>query len=273
MRLWESKCWIIVFIKAIVIIFLTSSIEFIVSDYNCGVIIYSIILISIAFFTCLKTFKNIYIFKKNAKIIYLLAYCYSVSSIFSNGVTVIFLDKKNIVFYIILSIFCCLRIWKLNDEVNNRKRCIYFIEYAITLLINIMFWFFPFWNLVEMKGLSLALLFYMVMYFWSLELLRLVEFLIIELSHKKWLFTNKHIVEKKAWIIIFLILATWGFLFSIIFYPGIITDDNAIMYSDAFNINNTNSRNDLHSFFYVVFIRLCMSLWNNYWFLTILMVV
>lgn len=272
MRFLKYKSSIILLIKAIVILFLTSLIEFLVSDYNRGVIVYSIILISIALFTCLKNFKYKK-FEQIVKIIYLLSYCYSVSSIFSNGVTVISLDKKNIVFYIILSVLCCLRIWKLNDEAYDRKWNIYFIEYAITFLINVMFWFFPFWNLVETKGWSLALLFYMVMYLWSLELLRLVEHLIIELSHKEWIFANKHIGEKKPWITIFLMLAIWGFFLSIIFYPGIITYDNAVMYSDAFNLNNADGRSDLHSFFYVVFIRLCMSLWNNYWFLTVLMVV
>ena len=113
-----------------------------------------------------------------------------------------------------LSVLCGLRIWKSNDESNKRKGSIYFIEYVITFLINIMFWFFPFWNLVETKGWNLAIPFYMVMFFWSLEALRLVKDAVIELSHKKQLFINEYIAEKRVWIIIFLIMTVWGFFLS-----------------------------------------------------------
>jgi len=272
MKLFDYKGCIFNIIKAIVLLFLTSLIEFCASDYNLGTIIYIVILISAVIFSCLKIFKHKQ-FDRIAKIIYLLSFCYAVFSILSNGITIISLDNKNIVFYIMLSVLCGLRIWKSNDESNKRKGSIYFIEYVITFLINIMFWFFPFWNLVETKGWNLAIPFYMVMFFWSLEALRLVKDAVIELSHKKQLFINEYIAEKRVWIIIFLIMTVWGFFLSIIFYPGIITYDNAVMYADAFNLKDINSRNDLHSFLYVVFIKLCMNLWNNYWFLTILMVI
>lgn len=266
MKIFQGKKYVLI-VKALFMLLSATLIELFASENNVGVKIYSAVFILIVLSICRKNVKYER-FDHIARIVYLLVYCYSILSILSNGIIVISLDKRNIAFFIILSVLNCFQVWKSKGEASKKKQVV-FLEYIFAFIVNIMFYFFSFWNVSQSKGWKLAIPFLAIMFIWSLELIRSFELVLKGLSCKKGLFINGNIDTRKAWIIIFLIMTAWGFVLSIIFYPGIITYDNAVMYADAFKLEN---RNDLHSFFYVMLIRVCMMIWNSYWFLTLLMV-
>lgn len=81
---------------------------------------------------------------------------------------------------------------------------------------------------------------------------------------------KKHLEVVHIWLILFGIVFGVGVLFSLAFYPGIITPDNIYFYEIALN-GSLFGQSDIHSFAYLCVFKAIILLCKNYYIVTVLL--
>lgn len=76
----------------------------------------------------------------------------------------------------------------------------------------------------------------------------------------------------KMRVLLFLTMTISGLLFSILYYPGVITADNLYVYKTVNEIGDISVRTDIHSFAFVLLEKLLFSICDHFYFVTIIFV-
>ena len=132
-----------------------------------------------------------------------------------------------------------------------------------TFLIEACFFAFSILKFVHLYGVECGVFFLFFMYIWSwlflLTALRVLDF-----------FVNKKTKEirKKEKIrvddLCFGIVLLCGLIKSLVYYPGIISEDTAYLYYVSHSLDIVSTRSDLHSFFYTLLCALIFKINSSY---------
>lgn len=138
-----------------------------------------------------------------------------------------------------------------------------------TFLIEVCFFSFSILKFVHLYGVGCGVFFLFFMYIWSflflLTALRVLDFFV----NKK-----KEGIRKKEKIrvdyLCFGIVLFCGLIKSLVYYPGVISEDTAYLYYVSHSLDIVSNRSDLHSFFYALLCALIFKINSSYYFLTFL---
>ena len=158
----------------------------------------------------------------------------------------------------------------IKNEIEGRGKK---LRYAVAFLIECFMWFFSIVDVYQSKGFGSAFALFVLMYVWCLLFVDLgmgVIGLIGNYIHCDKLNLIK--IPHVDWVCFGIVFFT-GLFFSIVYYPGIITPDNVMLYNASQHIDVISERTDIHSFLYVLVFRMLLELVNNYYIITICMVV
>lgn len=156
---------------------------------------------------------------------------------------------------------------------SNEKCQIYIIIGALLLSFN--FWAFALLDVYHTYDLLTTILLACVLYYWTYSMVNASLFLIDKIC----VFINSERVVTKNrkgltidWIC-FLIFLLVGIILSVIYYPGIITPDNVSLYNTAHHFDDISLRTDISSFLYQLIVYGLLNVVDNYYILTITMIV
>ncbi len=156
-----------------------------------------------------------------------------------------------------------------NNKNENRK------HFLSTLLVEFVFWGYAILYKIETGTAPIfeTIVLSGIFYIWSKVLLDaslcLVEIIVTQIKITN---INKQ-NYRRIWLTIFAILITGGGLFSVLFYPGVISPDTMDIYQAAMNLGDIASRTDIHSFAYTFLEWIIFSVCDSFYFLTWMMLI
>lgn len=156
-----------------------------------------------------------------------------------------------------------------NNKNENRK------HFLSILLVEFVFWGYAILYKIETGTAPVfeTIVLIGIYYIWSTILLDaalcLVEIIVTQIKITNINKQNYH----RIWLTIFLILITGGGLFSVLFYPGVISPDTVAIYQAAMNLGDIASRTDIHSFAYTFLEWIIFSICDSFYFLTWIMLI
>lgn len=172
-------------------------------------------------------------------------------------------------FYCILTIFVAIYLyyrWGRRESDDKDKR----VGFWHVFVVEFLFWGYAILYKVEAGTVPIieTVVLIAAMYVWSACMTGAGVHLLAMIANKMQITLTTEQNYRRIWITVFVILVTGGGLFSILFYPGVISTDTIAIYEAAMNLGDKTVRTDIHSFAYTCFERLVFSICDNFYFLT-----
>ncbi|MBD5470230.1 MAG: hypothetical protein HDR19_03715 [Lachnospiraceae bacterium] len=153
---------------------------------------------------------------------------------------------------------------------NNKKSML--ARFFVDIIITCQCFGYRCFVIADCIDVKIAVCLFCLLFFWGHALSDAVLKIFSYLSGRIKSNSEEETLRGYTWIILFSIVCGVGLLFSLAFYPGIITPDNIYFYESALN-SSLYGASDIHSFAYLCVFKIIISIYNNYYIITFLLMV